>query len=167
MRGYASREPQKAAPLTVRPETSMSLFSVADAIDLLSRLGKINGKQYYRLNSAWSGVTWVAAENVGGIWKPTAVLAVMGLQYKFLEHEVHPIPIEQFIGVPLMLQAAFKVGLIVRFADSVAATVISSKMGDITELVAGSRIGDTLDGSEKGSLVADISCDKVQKIDLN
>lgn len=167
MRGYASREPQKRPDeLTVSRETTMSLFSVAEQIQLLGKLSEKTGNKYMRLNSAWSGVTWVAASNSSGLWVPISLISVIGLRYNFKDHDVHPIPVEQFLAVPLVMQGALKVGLIVQFHDCVAARVISEKLGDITEIMTNARIGDTLDMSDTSSLVNDFSKDSFVLLDL-
>lgn len=168
MRGYASREPQKRPDeLTVSRETTMSLFSVVEQIQLLGKLSEKTGNKYERLNSAWSGVTWVATvKRAPGIWVPISLISVIGLRYNFKDHDVHPIPVEQFLAVPLVMQGALKVGLIVQFHDCVAARVISEKLGDITEIMTNARIGDTLDMSDTSSLVNDFSKDSFVLLDL-
>lgn len=162
MRGYAGRETNKpTGPITVQA-AHPELISVMETVNLLSKLGEVSGKHYTRLNSAWSGVSWLAYNPESGV--PTTLIEVSALNYKLTDYEIHPYPIERFIAIPMMLQAAFKVGLIIKFSDGVAARVISEKLGDIADLILNARVGHTLDEPGYTQLVADFTTDSFTRV---
>jgi hypothetical protein len=154
------RDSQKRAePVTVSNAAQPTFLDVAAQLDLLSKVGEKSGRSYLRVPSHQYGVSFISyVKDTGMI---LAFVEVAQLNYKFEAYAIHPYPMAGFISVPTRLDG-FKVGLIIRFTDALVVRTVP----DISELIANSRIGSTIDEPLNKLQVSDMASGSFRRIEL-